>query len=128
MTRHKHDRLYGVVEAALNHCMSDEKWLRDVAASTDPIWDIPDTPDGVYQALEDYICNHLARLELQEAFPPDTALGMCNIAHSLLERADMNPKIVNNLIDNDSIVEHRMDIDLQFNGYDWSYQLTVLRL
>jgi len=59
--RHPEDRLNGVVEAALNHCMSDEQWLQDMAHDTDGAFQMPDTTDKVYQALESYICNHLAR-------------------------------------------------------------------
>ena len=59
--RHPEDRLNGVVEAALNHCMNDEQWLQDMANDTGGEFTMPNTPDGVFQALESYITQHLAR-------------------------------------------------------------------
>ena len=57
--RHKEDKLNGVVEAALNHCMLDERWLRVVGE--DPEIE-QNTATEVFQALENYICDHLARI------------------------------------------------------------------
>ncbi len=65
-TRHPEDRLNGVVEAALNHCMEDEEFLRscaeDIGIDKDGDgFDMPSKEVEVWQAMESYICNHLAR-------------------------------------------------------------------
>jgi len=58
--RHKEHKLGGVVEAALDHVMIDEKWLRDMATDTDIE---QNTPTDVFLALEDYICSSLAHID-----------------------------------------------------------------
>ena len=59
MSRHAEDRLGGIVEAALDKVMNNDDWLEVMA--NDP--DIEqNTADEVYQALESYICDHLARI------------------------------------------------------------------
>lgn len=58
--RHDEDRLGGVVEAALSKAMNDDGWLTSMAQ--DP--NIDQNTDGeVFRALEDYVCNWLARIE-----------------------------------------------------------------
>ena len=61
MNRHPEDRLNGVVEAALNRCMEDEKWLQEMANDPGPEYTMPNTVAEVFQALESYICDVLAR-------------------------------------------------------------------
>ncbi len=62
-SRHPEDRLNGVVEAALGHCMDDEEFLRSCAEDqSGEVYTFPDTPDKVFQAMESYICDHLARM------------------------------------------------------------------
>jgi hypothetical protein len=57
--RHSEDKLGGVVEAALNMAMDNEYLLAELADDTE----IPQrTADEVYQALESYITDHLARI------------------------------------------------------------------
>jgi len=57
--RHEEDRLGGVVEAAIDLAMNTESWLE--AMASDPEIE-QNTATDVYQALESYICDHLARL------------------------------------------------------------------
>ncbi len=59
-TRHKEDKLGGVVEAALNRAMNDEAWIRDMVY--DPQIEQNDSL-AVYHALEDYLTEHLARID-----------------------------------------------------------------
>ncbi len=61
--RHDEDRLGGVIEAALNRAMLDEEWLQDMAK--DPSID-HGTSTGVFQGLESYITDHLARITAKE--------------------------------------------------------------
>ena len=61
MSRHPEDRLNGVVEAALNHCMVDDEWLQDMANDPGPMFTMPKTSEKVFLALESYICDVLAR-------------------------------------------------------------------
>ncbi len=58
--RHKEDKLGGIVEAALNHCAGDERWLQSMA--DDPEIS-QNTPTEVFQALVLYITDHLARID-----------------------------------------------------------------
>ena len=62
--RHAEDILGGVVEAALNRAMYDEKWLSDMAGDSNIG---QNTPTEIFQALEGYICDHLARITKDEA-------------------------------------------------------------
>lgn len=55
---HKEHKLNGVVEAALNHAMNNSTWMQSMAL--DPTID-QWSEEEVFQVLEDYICNELAR-------------------------------------------------------------------
>ncbi len=58
-SRHVEDKLGGVVEAGLNRVMIDQAWLMSMAS--DPNITLK-TDTEVFQALESYICDHLARI------------------------------------------------------------------
>lgn len=62
-TRHKEDKLGGVVEAALNLAYADETWLDDMAKDPDIE---QNTNMEVFRAIEDYILDHLARIEPED--------------------------------------------------------------
>ena len=59
MPRHKEDKLNGVVEAALNRAMLNETWLNDMANDTEIE---QSSPDEVFQALESFVTDSLARI------------------------------------------------------------------
>ena len=61
--RHKEDRLGGVVEAALNRAMDDNDWVVDMTVDTEIEHN---HPDDVFQALESYMTDHLARITVEE--------------------------------------------------------------
>ncbi len=62
-TRHKEDRLSGIIEAALNLAWANEPWLE--AMAKDPDID-HNTSMEVFSAIESYICDHLARITCEE--------------------------------------------------------------
>lgn len=63
MARHTEDRLGGVVEAALNKAMNDEDWL--LAMADDPEI-VHNDPTDVFQALESFITDVLARISSED--------------------------------------------------------------
>ncbi len=63
MPRHEENKLGGVVEAAIDHAMADEKWLQDMADSTTIE---QTTKNGVFNALEDYILGSLSYIDPDE--------------------------------------------------------------
>lgn len=56
---HAELKLGGVVEAALNYAMNDKGWLKDIA--NDEVIPEHKTEAEVFQALENFICECLAR-------------------------------------------------------------------
>ena len=60
--RHRLDTLNGIVEAALNNAMEDERWLTSMANDRGGEFTLPNTADECYQELEEYICDVLARV------------------------------------------------------------------
>ena len=57
--RHDEDKLGGVVEAAIDKAMDDNDWITSM--STDPSIS-QNHVDDVFQALESYVVDHLARI------------------------------------------------------------------
>jgi len=45
-----------------------------------------------------------------------------------LRDAGMTVRIVNDEVDEDSVVEHDLDIDITYDGVDWNIFLTVIRI
>ena len=60
----------------------------------------------------------------------DSANEMCDRLLAFMRREGWNCTIVNGeKTDDDSVCEHAMDIDVDdVSGWDWSVQLTVLRI
>lgn len=59
-------KLNGIIEAAINHCMEDEKWMSDMAAdSGGGVFELPNTVEEVFQALESFVTDVLAAREVE---------------------------------------------------------------